>query len=172
MENNSYNKIYIITLCNFWYRSYPWPNTQHIQKLATKDLWFLRYHRSRFFTFLFFLPKILGNNLEKYNKSCSSPHQESSKIEFAFFTIFYDFLEILQESAKPFYYWSSHFAPGPLDIFPPSQLYPWFAQNTPERFEGLQSYPWPWEAARLAGIQRGRAALPAGEGVGLDHVLT
>jgi hypothetical protein len=33
-----YKTIYIITLCNFWHRSYSWPNTQHIQKLATEVL--------------------------------------------------------------------------------------------------------------------------------------
>jgi hypothetical protein len=32
-----------------------------------------------------FMPKIFANNLDKYNKSCSAPHQESSKIEFAVF---------------------------------------------------------------------------------------
>jgi hypothetical protein len=113
---------------------------------------------------------MLGNSLDKYNKSCSSPHKESSKIEFAFLRFSYNFLEVLQESAKSFYYWSSHFAPGPLDLFPPSQLYPWFAQNTPERFGGLQSYPWPWgrrgspesgEAGGAPGRGKGRARLGA-----------
>jgi hypothetical protein len=46
------------------------------------------------------MPKISGNNLYKFNKSCSSLHQKSTKIEFAFIRMFYDFLEILQESAK------------------------------------------------------------------------
>jgi hypothetical protein len=45
------------------------------------------------------MPKILGNNLGEYNKSCSDPHQESRQIEFAIFRVFYDFLEILQDSA-------------------------------------------------------------------------
>jgi hypothetical protein len=52
---------------------------------VTEDLWILRYHRSRFFTFLFFMPKILGSSLGEYNKSCSAHHQESRKIEFAIF---------------------------------------------------------------------------------------
>jgi hypothetical protein len=111
------------------------------------------------------MPKISRNSLGEYNKSCSVTHQESRKIEFAFFRIFYDFLEILQESPKSFYYWSFHFAPGPLDLFPPSQLYPRFALNTPKRFSPLQSYPWPWrrrgwpesvEAAGAPGRGRGR----------------
>jgi hypothetical protein len=55
------------------------------KKLATKDLRILRSHRSRFFTFLFFMPKISGTSLDKFNKNCSTLHQESRKIEFAFF---------------------------------------------------------------------------------------
>jgi hypothetical protein len=51
------------------------------------------------------MPKILGNSLGEYNKSCIAPHQESSKIEFAIFQIFYDFLEILQDSAICIHYW-------------------------------------------------------------------
>jgi hypothetical protein len=39
------------------------------------------------------------NSLGEYNKSCSAHHQESGKIEFAIFRIYYDFLEILQISA-------------------------------------------------------------------------
>jgi hypothetical protein len=45
------------------------------------------------------MSKISGNNPDKFNKSCSALHQESKKIKFAFFLFFYDFLEILQESA-------------------------------------------------------------------------
>jgi hypothetical protein len=50
------------------------------------------------------MPKILGNSLYKFNKSCTTLHQESKKIEFANFRFFYDFLEILQESANVLYY--------------------------------------------------------------------
>jgi hypothetical protein len=42
------------------------------------------------------MSKISRNGLGEYKKSCSAPHQESSKIEFTIFRIFYDFLEILQ----------------------------------------------------------------------------
>jgi hypothetical protein len=45
----------------------------------------LRYCRFRFFTFLFFMLKISRNRLDEYNKSCSTPHQGSRKIGFAFF---------------------------------------------------------------------------------------
>jgi hypothetical protein len=56
------------------------------------------------FTFLFFMSKISRNSLGEYNKSCSAPDQESSKIEFEIFRIFYDFLEILQDPAKVLHY--------------------------------------------------------------------
>jgi hypothetical protein len=60
-------------------------NTQHIQKLATEDLWILRYCRSRFFTFLFLMQKLSGTTSGKTNESCRIFHHESNKIEFAFF---------------------------------------------------------------------------------------
>jgi hypothetical protein len=37
------------------------------------------------------MQKLSGNSLDKFNKSCSSLHQESRKIEFAFFRIFLRF---------------------------------------------------------------------------------
>jgi hypothetical protein len=50
------------------------PYTQHIQKLTTKVLWILRYNRSRFFAFLFFMQKLSGNSIDKFNTSCSTFH--------------------------------------------------------------------------------------------------
>jgi hypothetical protein len=85
MEKNLYKTIYYITLCNSWHRSLSWPNTQHIQKLATEDLYNLRYCRSRFFTFVFFMQKLTGISSGKNNKSCRIFHHESNKIDFAFF---------------------------------------------------------------------------------------
>jgi hypothetical protein len=58
--------------------------TQHIQILDTEDLWILRYSRSRVFTFLFFMLKILGNSSVKNNKSCRIFRSEYNKIGFAF----------------------------------------------------------------------------------------
>jgi hypothetical protein len=54
-------------------------------KIRYKGPRILTYHRSRFFTFLFFMSNISRNSLGEYNKSCSAPHQGSSKIEFAIF---------------------------------------------------------------------------------------
>jgi hypothetical protein len=69
-------------------------------KISYGGLMDLRYHTSRFFTFLFFMSNISGNSLYKFNKSCSVLHQESNKIGFSFFQFFYDFLEILQKSGN------------------------------------------------------------------------
>jgi hypothetical protein len=100
MEKHFYKKIYIITLCNFWHRVYTWPNTQHIQKLATKSLYILRYCRSRFFTFLCFMQKLSGTSSGKNNKSCGIFYHKSNEIKFSFLWFFYDFLHNLQKSAK------------------------------------------------------------------------
>jgi hypothetical protein len=109
--------IYIITLCNFWHRSSPGPNTQHIQKLATEELRFLRYCRSRVFTFVFFMLKLKGISSGQNNKSCSIIHKGSNKIDLAFFWFFCDFLRNLQESANLFTYWSYLFAIKTLERF-------------------------------------------------------
>jgi hypothetical protein len=50
------------------------------------------------------MPKISRKSLGEYNKCCNAPHQESSKIMFAIFRIFYDFLGILQVPAKELHY--------------------------------------------------------------------
>jgi hypothetical protein len=70
------------------------------------------------------MPKISGNGLDKFNKSCSTLHQESREIEFALFRTFYDFLEILQESARWLYYWRCTFPHRPLEILKVSHICP------------------------------------------------
>jgi hypothetical protein len=117
MEKHFYKKIYIITLCKFWHRSSTWPNTQHIQNLATEDLYILRYCRSRVFTFVFVMQKLSGISSGKNNKSCRIFHNESNKIGFAVFWFFYNFLRNLQETAKSLYYLSYPFAVRPLKSF-------------------------------------------------------
>jgi hypothetical protein len=70
------------------------------------------------------MPKIPGNGVVKFNKSCSALHEESNKIEFAFFRCFYDFLEILQESEIWLNYWRCTFQPRPLEVFKVSHKHP------------------------------------------------
>jgi hypothetical protein len=67
----------------------------------------------------------------EYNKSCSIFHNESNKIEFAFFWIFYDFIENLQDSSNWEYYWSFNFADRPLEV---SDSYKSFALRPSGRF--------------------------------------
>jgi hypothetical protein len=69
------------------------------KKLATEDIWFLRYCRSRFFTFVFFMQKLTGISSGQNNESCGIFHHESNKIGFTFFWFFCDFLRNLQETA-------------------------------------------------------------------------
>jgi hypothetical protein len=58
----------------------------------------------------------MENNFYKkiYNITlCNFWHNESNKIEFAFFLFFYDFPHILQDPAKHMYYLRSKFRSGP-----------------------------------------------------------
>jgi hypothetical protein len=87
----------------------------------------LRYCRSRFFTFVFFIQTLTGISSGKNNKSCGIFHNEPKKIGFAFFRFFYNFLHNLQETAKSLYYWSYPFAVRPLKRFFPLQCSPWAA---------------------------------------------
>jgi hypothetical protein len=103
------------------------------------------------------MPKISGNSLDKFNQSCSALHQESSKIELAFFWFFYGVLEILQESAEWLYYWRWTFPHGPLEIFKASQKRPSLAPRPLGKSQSSHICP---SAAGRARRRRG----PAGPG--------
>jgi hypothetical protein len=87
---------------------------------------------------------------DKFNKSCRVFLQESNKIEFAFFLIFYNFLCILQVSAKHIYYLRNRLSLRSLEISTLLQICPRFTLKTLERLQTLQCAPWPWPAARVA----------------------
>jgi hypothetical protein len=46
------------------------------------------------------MQKLSEKTMDMFHKSCSVFHNYSNKIEFAFFWFLYNFLRILQESAK------------------------------------------------------------------------
>jgi hypothetical protein len=167
MKNNFYKKIYKITLCNFCHSIWEWHNTQHIQKLAIEDLWSLRYCRSRFFTFLFFMQKLSGTSSGTNNKSCRIFHNETKKSEFAFFWFFYDFLRILHKSAKWLYYLRFTFAAGALEGFRFLRICPWSTKNTLETFDSVQCRPQGRRPVRAVEFRRGPAAGSAGDGRGV-----
>jgi hypothetical protein len=87
------------------------------------------------------MPKISRNSLGEYNKSCSTPQLEPSKIEFAIFRILYNFLENLQESAKWLYYWSFTFPHGPPEHFNDSHKYPSLALRPLGKSQSSHPYP-------------------------------
>jgi hypothetical protein len=87
------------------------------------------------------MPKISGNSLDKFNKSCNALHQESKKIEFAIFRFFNDFLEILQESAKWLYYWRCTFQHRPLEIFKASHICSSLALRLLGKSQSSHPYP-------------------------------
>jgi hypothetical protein len=63
--------------------------------------------------------KISRNRLVEYNKSCRAFHQKSNKIGFAFFIFFYDFLGILQVSAKALTLFKKQLTSSPLELLIP-----------------------------------------------------
>jgi hypothetical protein len=86
-------------------------------------------------------------------KSCRPTHKEYNKIGFAIFGFFYDFIWILQASAKTHKRVKNLIANRPLERFESSQIYPWFAQKTLERAQDMQCGPWGLGAARLGEIR-------------------
>jgi hypothetical protein len=98
------------------------------------------------------MQNLSGTSSGKNNKSCRIFQHESKKISFAFLLFLYNFIWILQESAKWFYYLRCGFAAGSLELSDTSQICPWFTKNTLELKKGTQCHPWAWRVARLAGI--------------------
>jgi hypothetical protein len=88
------------------------------------------------------MQKLPGNTMDKIYKSCSIFDKESNKIEFAFFWTFYNFLCILQVSAKHMYYLRNWFSLRSLELPADSRPYPRCTQNTVGRSGGLQLGPW------------------------------
>jgi hypothetical protein len=60
------------------------------------------------------MQKLSGTSSGKNNKSCRIFYNESNNNWVCIFLIFYDFLWILQDSAKHKHYWSYNFAISPL----------------------------------------------------------
>jgi hypothetical protein len=110
------------------------------------------------------MSKILENNSGMNNKSCSTFHQESMKIGFAFSDFFYNFLWILQESAKHIYYLRFTFATRPLTVLDSLRVGPCFALKTLERTGKMQLGPRGRPAAVLAKIRRAGGAGGRGKG--------
>jgi hypothetical protein len=81
------------------------------------------------------------NSSGKNNRSCSTFDQESIKIGFAFFWIFYDFIWIFQESTRHIYYLRCRFARNNLEVFDSLQIHPQFLDRPSERTEVSQCGP-------------------------------
>jgi hypothetical protein len=105
------------------------------------------------------------NRLGEYNKSCSSSHQESRKIEFAFFWFSYGFLEILQVSAIPLLLLKFPICTEDPTRIETSQLRLVYRKH-PRKTWPLAIPPLAVGAARLAGIRRDRRRSRPGEGSG------
>jgi hypothetical protein len=99
------------------------------------------------------MQKLSGTSSGKNNKNCGIFHHKSNKTEIAFFWFFYDFIWILQESAKWLYYLRCGFAAGSLELSDTSQICPWFTKNSLERMGKTQLGPRDWPVAVPAKIR-------------------
>jgi hypothetical protein len=109
------------------------------------------------------MQKLELKRIYKFCKSGSYCHTEHSKIGFTIFGFFYDFILILQGSARTLKRVKNHFAKRPLESFEGSQICPRFAHRPQERTLTKQLGPqaWGWRRNRnfgevLAGEGRGR----------------
>jgi hypothetical protein len=100
----------------------------------------LRYCRSRFFTFVFFMQNLSGICSGKNNRSCRIIHKESNKIGFAFFRFFYDFIRNLQDTAKALLLFGLPIAGRPSKRTSVSQCGPWAGR--PARVAGIEPLRW------------------------------
>jgi hypothetical protein len=102
------------------------------------------------------MQKLWGTSSGKNNRSCRIFYNKSRKIGFAFFWVLYDFIWILQDSAKQQYYLRITFAAGSLESFEILQICPWLTKNTLETLDSLQCRPWGRRPARAAQFRRAR----------------
>jgi hypothetical protein len=89
----------------------------------------------------------------EYNKSCSIFHHEFNKVYFAIFCIFYEFLHILQVSAKGVSLLKIHLSTGSLDFLIPYNHTLTFSSQVPALLQSVHRGP------------RGARGLTAGEGL-------
>jgi hypothetical protein len=101
------------------------------------------------------MQKLSATTPGKNNKSCGIFHNESNKIDFAFFWFSYNFLHNVQESAKALYYFRFIFAAGPWKVLD-SYIYTLTLQIGPQQ----NSNPCNWVLGDGSG---GPAEIPAGD---------
>jgi hypothetical protein len=118
------------------------------------------------------MPKISGNSLDKFNKSCSALHQESNKIEFAFFRFFLRFSKDFTRIGKSVLLLKVPFCSEVPRTFPTLIDMPLVHSWDSGKIWGLAIGSLAWGGGGSGRIPAKTAPLPAGEVVGLDHTLT
>jgi hypothetical protein len=116
----------------------------------------LRYNRSRFFIFIFFLQQLSGKSIVNLYKSSSAFHQESNKIEVAFFLIFLQFSMHFTSFSQTSTLFKKLICKEVPRGFDSLQKHPRFAAWPSEIFVALQCGPRGEGPTRLAGIRRAR----------------
>jgi hypothetical protein len=96
--------------------------------------------------------KLELKSIYKFCKSGSSSHTEHIKIRFAIFGFFYDFILILQGSARTLKRVKNHFAKRPLESLEGSQICPQFAHRPFERILTKQLGSQAWGGGGGSGI--------------------
>jgi hypothetical protein len=118
------------------------------------------------------MQKLSHKSIYNLYKRCRSTHKEYNKIDFAFLGYFYDFIWILQDSAKTPKRLKNLFMSRPLERFGPSQIFPRFAPKTLERAQtmqcGPQAWGW-WRSEILAGCSPERAREGEERGLGVTY---
>jgi hypothetical protein len=108
--------------------------------------------------------KLELKSIYKFCKSGSSSHTEHIKIRFSIFGFFYDFILILQGSARTLKRVKNHFAKRPLESLEGSQICPQFAHRPFERILTKQLGSQAWGAAEEAEFRRGARRRGLGKG--------
>jgi hypothetical protein len=112
------------------------------------------------------MQKMNLKSIYKLCKSCRPSRKEYNKICVAIFWFFCEFLRISQVAGKTHKRFKNLFVRRPLESFGCSQLCPWFAQNSSQRSQALQSGPRAWGTARPVKFRRPRQRARLGSGWG------
>jgi hypothetical protein len=118
------------------------------------------------------MPKISRNSRDKFNQSCSTHHQESSKIEFAFFLISLQFSRDFTRICKILLLLKFPFCNGVPRSFPTFTNIPLDCTVNPGKIWGLAMLPLAMGGGAAPANSGEPAALPAREVVELDPKLT
>jgi hypothetical protein len=125
----------------------------------------LRYFRSRFFTFVFFMQKLTGTSSVKNNQSCGIFLPRIQKNWACIFLIFLRLSMQFTRNRQITLLLELLFCSQALEVFCCSQLYPYLCGSALRKKLHLAMWPSEPTGGGPAEIRRGPAAGPVGDGV-------